>query len=236
MTFLFWTTAYGIGFFVLTSLLRKEGYSIREVMGDVSIRNIPWLVLIGIKILLILLSLLSLAGGIILPVISLFNPHIYLEIFNSLSGKEIELSREFTIIITLIISVVLAPVFEELLFRGYFLNKWKAKMNILKAIIISSLLFAFFHFDFLLFFSYFCSGVFYSLAYLKTKRLVVPIILHSLTNLFSNISILFPSLNINFLSFETFKQIMTISSFVYVVLFLTVCYILYRSYLTLETS
>lgn len=76
--------------------------------------------------------------------------------------------------------VVLAPVTEELLFRGFLLHRWAARWGVTFAIITSSLLFGVLHPDPLgaaLF------GVGMCLLYLRTRSLWVPIIAHALNNL-----------------------------------------------------
>mgnify|MGYP006281052633 FL=1 len=42
--------------------------------------------------------------------------------------------------------VILAPIFEELFFRGYIYRLWKRHMGVTKALVLSSLIFAAVHF------------------------------------------------------------------------------------------
>lgn len=84
------------------------------------------------------------------------------------------------------ISIVLvAPFFEEILFRGVILKELAKRYSISKAIIVSSLLFALIHMNphqgVLAFFS----GIVLGVIYYKTKSLVLSIFAHSLNNLFS---------------------------------------------------
>jgi CAAX protease family protein len=72
-----------------------------------------------------------------------------------------------------------APVVEELLFRGLLLNRWIRKWWVGRAVFVSSLLFAFLHTDHL---GSFVHGYVFSIYYLQTRSLKVPIIIHSMNN------------------------------------------------------
>ncbi|HEX5736175.1 MAG TPA: type II CAAX endopeptidase family protein [Blastocatellia bacterium] len=77
------------------------------------------------------------------------------------------------------ITIVIAPVVEEVFFRGILLNRWATKWGIRKAIIISSIAFAVLHVDFL---GAFIFSVAMALLYTKTRTLVAPIAAHILNN------------------------------------------------------
>src|SRR5699024_5135502 len=79
-----------------------------------------------------------------------------------------------------LLTFTLAPVMEEVVFRGILLNKWGEKMSWKWAILLSSFLFAFLHFK--LFLPQFLLGILYSIIYLKTGRLTVSILWHALHN------------------------------------------------------
>lgn len=83
-------------------------------------------------------------------------------------------------VITFCSIVIMAPIFEEYLFRGVLLQRWSQKWNVRRAIIVSSLIFAVLHTDIIGAFLY---GVVMSLLYLKTQSLLVPILCHILNNL-----------------------------------------------------
>ena len=82
-------------------------------------------------------------------------------------------------IIQVIAIVILAPVVEEILFRGIFIHRWGSKWSVRTAVITSSIVFGCLHFDFV-WASIF--GLVMSLAYLKTKSLSVPIAMHFINN------------------------------------------------------
>lgn len=76
-------------------------------------------------------------------------------------------------------AVILAPVVEEFIFRGYLLNRWTLRFGAVPAIILSSGLFAFLHPDML---GAFVFGVFQCLLYMKTRSLVGPMLVHFVNN------------------------------------------------------
>lgn len=94
--------------------------------------------------------------------------------------------------------VILAPLTEELLFRGILLNFFQNRFGIKPALIISGVLFALFHFSMsqglgnvslLAALSFF--GVMLGIVYNKTSSLLAPMLLHGLFNLLSTLRILF---------------------------------------------
>lgn len=88
--------------------------------------------------------------------------------------------------ITSIISVViLAPIMEELLFRGIILNRALSKGSILRAIIISSFLFGFVHLNIIQGINAFVCGIVIAYLYVKTKSLWPCIIAHMFNNAIS---------------------------------------------------
>lgn len=82
--------------------------------------------------------------------------------------------------VSLITLVVVGPVVEEFLFRGLLLRTWISKWGVRRAIVISSVLFAALHVDFL---GAFIFSVVVSLSYLWSRRLEVPILIHMTNNL-----------------------------------------------------
>lgn len=94
--------------------------------------------------------------------------------------------------------VILAPLVEELLFRGLLLNFLKNRFGMKTAVIASGILFAIFHFSqsqglgnlsLLLSLSYF--GMMLAVFYLMTSSLIYPMMLHAIFNLLSTLRILF---------------------------------------------
>lgn len=86
--------------------------------------------------------------------------------------------------------VIVAPVCEELLFRGFFYGVWKRYLGPLGAGFLSCLLFAAFHTNLAAFAGLFVLAVCLNLAYERTGSLLVPIGMHALFNLL-NLLVLF---------------------------------------------
>lgn len=75
--------------------------------------------------------------------------------------------------------VVLAPIVEEILFRGFLLNRWWMKYGLRKAIAMTSLLFGLGHFDVI---GGVIFGIVTSMIYVRTRSLASPIIVHMSNN------------------------------------------------------
>ncbi|WP_052144919.1 CPBP family intramembrane glutamic endopeptidase [Halalkalibacter okhensis] len=96
---------------------------------------------------------------------------------DSISNQLLPIEIFFTFLIT----IILAPIVEEIFFRGMMLNKWGQKYGLFKGIFFTSLIFAIVHPT--SFFAAFLTSILYSILYVKTKKLYIPIIAHSFGNL-----------------------------------------------------
>jgi membrane protease YdiL (CAAX protease family) len=79
-------------------------------------------------------------------------------------------------------AVVLAPIAEELLFRGFLYRYFLNKMTMLQAAVLSSVLFAAIHMHIASFLPLFCLGFLFAHAYQATGNIVAPIFFHGLFN------------------------------------------------------
>ena len=75
--------------------------------------------------------------------------------------------------------VVLAPIVEEFLFRGYLLHRFSSKWNLRTGIILSSLIFGLIHSDPI---GAVVFGIAMCFIYLRTQSLIVPIVCHVFNN------------------------------------------------------
>ena len=80
-----------------------------------------------------------------------------------------------------ITSIFLAPVIEELIFRGVLFNRMKIRIGIVPAMLLSSLLFAVGH-DFGGIMSAFLFGLCMCILYLKTDNILIPMAVHFINN------------------------------------------------------
>jgi hypothetical protein len=75
--------------------------------------------------------------------------------------------------------IVVAPIVEEIMFRGFLLNRWWEKYGREKAIILSSLIFGVMHLEFI---GGIVFGLVLSRIYVKTRSLIGPIVIHMSNN------------------------------------------------------
>ena len=78
--------------------------------------------------------------------------------------------------------VIIAPILEEIIFRGYILNGFLTRYNSYLAIGLSSIFFAFFHFNLYQFIYTFFLGFFCGWYFYRTKNLLSCIFIHSIFN------------------------------------------------------
>ncbi len=88
----------------------------------------------------------------------------------------------------IILHCIIAPILEEILFRGLILKRLQRKYSLHLSLLISSLLFASYHLYLPLFLYYFLSGYIFGLVFIRTKSLSLSIILHSLNNIWCEIT------------------------------------------------
>ncbi|HOO74180.1 MAG TPA: type II CAAX endopeptidase family protein [Tepiditoga sp.] len=85
----------------------------------------------------------------------------------------------FTEILKFILIVILGPISEEIIFRGFLLGKIAKRFNIYAGVIISSLIFGFLHPQFI---SKFLIGIILCIVFLKAQSLKTTIKLHMIIN------------------------------------------------------
>lgn len=88
-----------------------------------------------------------------------------------------------------VVICVLAPIAEELIFRGLIYRYLRKRFGVLAAISVSSLVFAVVHFNFDSAIYYFIIGVVLSVVFERTKNLYASICLHALFNFYMLVSI-----------------------------------------------
>ena len=85
---------------------------------------------------------------------------------------------------------ILVPIFEEMVFRKILIDRL-AKHGELVCILASGILFGLFHGNFLQLFGTMLGGFLWAFVYLRTGKMVYPILLHILLNTFATISVYF---------------------------------------------
>lgn len=79
----------------------------------------------------------------------------------------------------ILIPAIIAPILEEIIFRKIIFGSLYKRMNFFFAAILSALVFAAFHVDFSHLLMYTAMGLVFAFLYVKTKRIIVPIIVHA---------------------------------------------------------
>jgi len=90
----------------------------------------------------------------------------------------------------ILLAVVVAPVTEELAFRGYLYGVIKRYLGAIPALVLSGILFALIHLNLPSFFPLLVLASVFALAYELSGSLLVPMTMHALFNAFSLILVL----------------------------------------------
>ena len=103
------------------------------------------------------------------------------EAFRTLRFGDLLPPPEIKYLVALLGSVVVAPIAEELVFRGYLLNLWAARHGVWFAVIASSVVFGAFHLETAVFAA--PLGIIFALVYLRYDSLWPGIVIHAAYNL-----------------------------------------------------
>ncbi len=168
----YWIYIFIIIYFIFK--LRDEVLSIKvdilEVFSPDILKDILFVVILNIFFSYGMLYLSDFILGIV-PSFNLFN--------SFLTGS-------------LMATIFISPISEELIFRGVFLNRLQLALPVVFAVLISSLLFATLH-SFGSIFSAFIFGICIAILYLKTDNIFVAIFAHFFNNLIAEIIVFFDS-------------------------------------------
>lgn len=135
-----------------------------------------------IKYISITLVLMWIGNMIGLAITALISQLISSEIINPIK----QIINHQSIYMNILIICIIAPVFEEIIFRKFLIDKtikYGAKISIL----LSALIFALFHGNLNQFFYAFLMGGFFAYVYIKTGKIIYPIILHMIINFIGSI-------------------------------------------------
>ncbi len=159
-------------------LLRWRGLT----WAQLGLRRPPLLPVLLVPVLafgqLIAVGVANLAVMLALGLTNLENPQI-----KSLTGGQGFAWRNF--LTALVVAAVLAPIVEELIFRGLIFGWLRSRLPLWLAVIVSAAVFAAAHVIPILFPALFVMGVILALAYQRTNSLVVNILLHAAQNTFA---------------------------------------------------
>lgn len=161
--------AYPAEIFWLLHMTRVAGISLRRLVGATPTNERTW----GWAALLI--PMWGLYAGMSWLV------YLALGLFDALPDRS-ELQTTdgpLQLFLWIPILVLIAPVMEEVIWRGMILNRWAYKWGLRRSIVVSSLAFGFLHDDII---TATLFGLVLSLVYIRTGTLLVPMLLHMLNN------------------------------------------------------
>lgn len=93
-------------------------------------------------------------------------------------------------IVTAIATIIVAPITEEFIFRGFILQRWGVKWNLPFALIVSSVGFGLLHLNPI---GLSVFGLVMGLLYIKTRSLFVPVAAHMLNNIIATVMTYLPT-------------------------------------------
>lgn len=118
----------------------------------------------------------------------------YMNLSPALPGSNSKISG-ITTGFHLLNTIILAPIIEELIFRGVMLHRWSLKWGLREAIFVSSILFGLLHLMSAI--DAFLFGLVMCTLYLRTQSILVPIVFHILNNFGASLPTLFELINGN---------------------------------------
>ncbi|MBM7663536.1 membrane protease YdiL (CAAX protease family) [Bacillus mesophilus] len=106
----------------LMNTFHKKGIIVNRIFGSVNITKNEMMKYIGIQLLFVLFSISAIIT--VINIINFANEDFISEFINGPDTNVVENTGLFLIIVGLIVTITLAPLAEELLFRGFLFNKW----------------------------------------------------------------------------------------------------------------
>ena len=139
-----------------------------------------------LKYIAITITLMQIGNIISVVITAILSGAIQSEITNPVH----QLINNNNILINLLVISIIAPIFEEIFFRKFLIDR-TIKYGARVSIILSAALFGFFHGNINQFFYTFLMGGFFAYVYIKTGKITYPIILHSIINMIGSVLSLF---------------------------------------------
>ena len=119
----------------------------------------------------------------ILMLVSLVSKTIFFEYSEQEIVKDIRISNSSTELLSVFIMIVIiAPIIEEIIFRGLIYRVFKGLFGTFFGAFVSSILFSFVHLNLLSFPYLFIFGIILCVYYEKENTIITPILMHSILN------------------------------------------------------
>lgn len=153
----------------------RSGVGLRQLVGRAP-AGYNWLVMPGLLVVAMAFSIGS--WFVFAYALSVFSPGI-LEFLLTTMEVPAQQSAAYQVGMFTVV-VIMAPVLEEILFRGALLNRWGYRLGMGKALILTSLVFGILHANPVGITAF---GLIAAILYLQTRTLIVPMVFHALNNL-----------------------------------------------------
>lgn len=156
---------HGSAILLIIFMIKRFGY---QILSVISLHSVKWRWLII---------------SALVAIIYWFLDHwLMINVFKSDASSSIEswktANKQYHIISVFVSSVVLAPIFEELFFRGLIFNQLSKRINLWIAAGVSALLFALIHWSWPEFISLFLAAMIYAYLCNKSNSLIAPLVSH----------------------------------------------------------
>lgn len=179
-----WVMVIYMTLFTLLSLwlwqrLKKAGVELRFVIGQLPERP-RWPQIAGLILAGLVFSLSSFL--FVAALLSFWSPRFVELILKQVEADATPQTANLVLyqIISAIATIIVAPIAEEFIFRGFILQRWGVKWNLPLALILSSVVFGLLHLNVV---GLTVFGLVMGLLYIKTRCLLIPIAGHALNNL-----------------------------------------------------
>jgi membrane protease YdiL (CAAX protease family) len=158
---------------------QQEGIDWRFVWGQRPERP-RWFVLGGLILAALVFSLSSFV--VVAGVLSYRSPLFVEGVLQQVNAEANPHTQHVLLyqMLTAIATIIVAPITEEFIFRGFILQRWAVKWNLPLALILSSMVFGLLHLNPI---GLSVFGLLMGVLYIKTRSLLVPITGHMLNNI-----------------------------------------------------
>lgn len=169
-------------FLLVLKFLKKNNIKVTEVVGKPSKKKFIFEVPVTL-----ILTYAGSAGLILmlLVLVQIIRPNVLEGLESSLTSSSINMTSAVILVISFISSAIVAPIVEELIFRGIIMNRLYNKYGLFKSVIYSSILFFIMHINpnpMLLLLGVSCAFLVY-----KYKSLIPSMILHICNNIIASL-------------------------------------------------
>ena len=165
---------------VVMVLARRAGLDWRRVFGPPLTRESLAVMIPAVPVNIVAMLMLIASGSTFIMVPLSYVDPAFVERFFLTPPAAFVAGTPGQLVLLLIVGGVMAPIAEEVFFRGILMQRWAQRWGTLGGAVASSALFALLHQEWL---GRFAAGMLLAALYLRTRRLWAPIVAHALTNI-----------------------------------------------------